>query len=99
MSFPIVPRSTHFFCAVLSSPWVYTDGMKQERDNIYFLPSGNGVCVEDCPSETNYTKFICYDEVYPEILNNETGEVRVETPHLEPCVLSSHVHMYNLKKA
>ena len=53
--------------------------MKQERDNIYFLPSGNGVCVEECPPETNYTNFVCLDEVYPEIFNNETGEVRIVT--------------------
>ena len=53
--------------------------MKQERENIYFLPSGNGVCVEECPPETNYTNFVCLDEVYPEIFNNETGEVRIVT--------------------
>lgn len=64
--------------ALLNLRYYRSDGMTQERDNIYFLPSGNGVCVEECPSETNYTKFICYDEVYPEIFNNETGEVHTD---------------------
>ena len=50
----------------------------KDRENIYYLPSGNGVCVEDCPMETNYTQFICYDEVYPEIYSNETGEVNTK---------------------
>ncbi|CAM9190959.1 unnamed protein product, partial [Ectocarpus sp. 12 AP-2014] len=50
----------------------------QARENIYFLPSGNGVCVEECPASTNYTQFICYDEVYPGIFDNETGEVDIE---------------------
>ncbi|CAN0256233.1 unnamed protein product, partial [Ectocarpus sp. 8 AP-2014] len=50
----------------------------QERENIYFLPSGNGVCVEECPATTNYTQFICYDEVYPEIFDNDTGEVDIQ---------------------
>ncbi|CAM9834935.1 unnamed protein product, partial [Hapterophycus canaliculatus] len=50
----------------------------KERDNIYYLPSGNGVCVEECPMETNYTKFICYDEVYTEIFDDEAGEIDVQ---------------------
>ncbi len=65
--------------------------MKQERDNIYFLASGDGVCVEECPLETNYTKFVCYDEVQTEIMINGTSEVytdRDSAPlHLEPYIL------------
>ena len=48
----------------------------QEKSNIYYLPSGQGVCVETCPLETNYTSFICVDEVMTEIVDNTTGEVR-----------------------
>lgn len=63
-------------CSVFVARYTRHTGEK-ERENIYYLPSGNGVCVENCPLETNYTKFICYDEVYPEIFNNDTGEVRI----------------------
>lgn len=48
----------------------------QDESKIYFLASGQGVCVEACPLTTNYTEFICYDEVYAEVIDNETGEVR-----------------------
>eukprot|EP00903_Cladosiphon_okamuranus_P019573 g18001.t1 len=50
----------------------------KERENIYYLASGNGVCVENCPLVTNYTEFICYDEVYAELFNNETGEIDIQ---------------------
>ena len=49
--------------------------LSQEKSNIYFMPSGDGVCVETCPLVTNYTQFICYDEVFTDIVDNVTGEV------------------------
>ena len=54
---------------------VWLTGKNKDRPNIYYMASGNGVCVENCPMTTNYTEFICYDEVYPEIYDNDTGEV------------------------
>jgi len=39
-----------------------TDSVKT-RPSGYYLPSGTVVCVSSCPSTTDYTQFICQDEV------------------------------------
>ncbi|CAM9740877.1 unnamed protein product [Ascophyllum nodosum] len=53
------------------------DSGVEDRSKIYFVPSGEGVCLDSCPLTTNYAQFICYDEVYADIENNVTGEVDV----------------------
>lgn len=59
----------------------------QERSNIYYMTSGSGVCVENCPLETNYTAFICFDEIATEIVDNVTGEVSGCHFHLHRSML------------
>ncbi|CAM9299589.1 unnamed protein product, partial [Laminaria digitata] len=54
------------------------DADVEEKSNIYYLSSGDGVCVETCPLVTNYTQFICFDEVFTEIYDNTTGEVDIQ---------------------
>jgi len=38
-----------------------------DKPYAYFLPTGQVICVKECPSETDYTKFICQYEVQDEI--------------------------------
>ncbi|CAM9104071.1 unnamed protein product, partial [Phaeothamnion confervicola] len=40
---------------------------------LYYLPSGDGVCIEDCPSQYNYTKFYCVESVMPTVYDSSTG--------------------------
>lgn len=39
----------------------YHDDVK-DKSRGYYMPSGTVVCVKKCPTETDYSKFICYDE-------------------------------------
>lgn len=47
----------------------------QDRDEIYYMTSGKGVCVDGCPLLTNYTQFICFDEVLEDVVDPDTNEV------------------------
>lgn len=38
-----------------------TSGVKS-RSNAFYMPTGAAVCVKRCPSDTDYTQFICYDD-------------------------------------
>lgn len=44
----------------------YADGVKN-KPNGYYMASGAVVCVEKCPSKSDYEAFICYDEVVQEL--------------------------------
>ena len=33
-----------------------------EKEQLYYLPDGEGLCVSSCPAERNYAKFECMDE-------------------------------------
>lgn len=46
------------------------------RPKTYYLPSGGAVCVDECPTEDNYNKFICeYD--YSAYLSSVSSEERL----------------------
>jgi len=42
-----------------------TSGVKS-KSNTYYMWTGAAVCVKKCPSDTNFEKFICYDELQEE---------------------------------
>lgn len=46
-----------------------TSGVKQ-RGNAYYMATGGAVCVKRCPDDTDYSRFVCYDEVQ-EAANND----------------------------
>lgn len=48
-----------------------TSGVKS-RGNAYYMATGGAVCVNNCPGDTDYAKFVCYDEVQ-DSANNDTA--------------------------
>lgn len=39
-----------------------SSGVKS-RTNAYYMSSGAAVCVKNCPSDTDFTRFVCYDDI------------------------------------
>lgn len=71
----VIPRATNaerFLFRIHDHP-------PQGRSSIYFVSPGNGVCVDECPSTTNYKEFVCLDEVQAAVYDNVTGQVRDES--------------------